>query len=453
MERYEKKKINWRFKKLEYKLMEEYLEEMAVKGWMLSEISNNKATFASTNPRHLKFCVSIPPYTSTSIHDADDGMIDEYRSSCESLGWHYITSYDQMYFFYAEKYENTYSVHTDPESEQRLIINKVWKKELFKSTGIFIYFIFITWINFFTKGYFDYKILVNWFASLTMFVLLPLAFIFSIAPVISNLIWYFKTKFTLNNYANSKSLKFVKTRNFLFDLASYILMISLASIIMYYFMSKITHKWTESLLIILILAIIVCGFCFYKKFKEQRGTIKILSVIIIFFGITICVYVTADNSLNRNINNTGEDIQTVSYEYPVIRISDFANIDKIDSNSFSKSYSPLVPKGYIYSEDYDDEEQNYDATTEYYKCINSKVASILYDGIISYYENRKYFKRKTENLYAKNWNCDEATLIHNDILLLLRGNEVIKIEISDDLINIYDEKFRQKILEKFINYI
>jgi hypothetical protein len=41
-------------------------------------------------------------------------------SSCESLGWHFITSYDQMYFFYAEKNENTYRMHIEPELEQKL---------------------------------------------------------------------------------------------------------------------------------------------------------------------------------------------------------------------------------------------------------------------------------------------------------------------------------------------
>lgn len=462
MEMNKKKKINWRFKKLEYKLMEEYLEEMAMKGWMPSEINNDKAIFVSTNPRQLKFCVSISPYVSTLIHDVDGGLIDEYKSSCESLGWHFITSYDQMYFFYAEKYENTYRIHTDLELEQKLVFDNVWKKELFKSIGMFIYFIVITWLNFFTKGYFDYRVLVNWFALLTMFVLLPLACIVSITPVISNLIWYFKVKYNMNYNANKKSLKLVKFRNAFFDLQSYIITVVLVLVLGYYFFPKgIFDNWTTNLSLISVLAIVVCCCALYMKFKRKTSkTVKILSIFSIFAGITILIYIIAQTSLNNEINNPNDDIQIISYKYPVIKISDFTDIDEIDSNSFNKSYSPLVPNGYIYNEEYDGDAQGdyYDAATEYYKCINEKVASILYDGIIADYENRRYFRGKIVSIYEKNWNCDKATSItdsifDNEILLLLRGSEVIKIEISDNLINIYNEKFRQKILEKFMNYI
>ncbi|MBP1926146.1 hypothetical protein J2Z76_002010 [Sedimentibacter acidaminivorans] len=460
MERNKKKKINWRFKKLEYKLMEEYLEEMAIKGWMPSEIDNNKAIFVKIDPRQLKFCVSISPYKSTLIHDVDDDLIDEYRSSCEALGWHYITSYDQMYFFYAEKYENTYRIHTDPELEQKIVLDNVWKKELFRSIGIFIYFIAITWMNFFTEGYLDYRILVNWFKLLTMFFLLPLACIVSITPVITNLIWYFKVKSNMNYNVSSKSLRFVKLRNAVLDIESYTLIVLLVPVLGYYFFPKgILDNWTTNLFLITILSITVC--CFYLYFKEKTSkTVKMLSIFSIFIGITILIYIMAQSSLSNEISNANDDIQIISYKYPVIKISDFADIGEIDSNSFNKSYSPLVPNGYIYSEDYNDavKGKNYDVTTEYYKCISEKVASIVYDGIIADYENGKYFRGNIENIYEKNWNCDKVTLItdsifDNEILVLLKDSEVIKIEISDNLINIYDEKYRQKILEKFMNYI
>lgn len=469
-----KKKINWRFKKLEYKLMEEYLEEMAMKGWFPSEISGHKAIFIPTEKRKLKFYVNVNPHGDSWFHNGDNELLNDYKNSCEKLGWHFITSYDQMYFFYAEIYENTYHLQTDLELEQKLVINNVWKKELLKCIGLSIYFIsiisFLFYISYFKKGYLDYKMLTDWVSLFNIFVFLPVVSIIYLVILIRNFIWYFNMKSNIGLKNNKKSLEFVKLRNKLYDIGSSILLgISILMLLSGFFPRGFIYEWTTKTLIIIIIIFSVISCIIYNIFKEKinkKG--KIIFVSFIFIGISILVYLMAQLSLNEDGKNQNE-ILTVAGKYPIIKISDFVDIDtsNIDndynplipinhesySNDFLIKYSPLVPISYKYYEYYDNSYGNvhYTAKTEYYKCINESIASIIYEGIINEYENINYFKLEIKTAPAETWNCDQATIVSGDMsrLLLLKDNEVINVYISENLVNVNDKEFKEKIHEKF----
>lgn len=456
-----KKKINWRFKKLEYKLMEEYLEEMAMKGWIPSEINQDTAIFIPTEPRKMKFYVNVSPYEASSNYsdNNEDSAFVKNRILCEKYGWHFISSYDQMQFFYAEKNENTYRVQTDLELEQNIVIDNVCKKEIFKSLGMFIYVLFIVLFTLygccFTKGYFDYEILVSGPSLLNILVLFPLAFITSIASVVSNFIWYFNSKSNLGYKVNNKSLKLVKFRNAIFDVGNYMLFVVGVLILSSSFFSKgLFYNWTVRVPLVAILVTVVGSCILYNKHSETKKLIKWGMLFSIFLSITVFLYVMADLTLNESANNP-QNIEIVPEKYVALKISDFTDTDEIDRNEFNKNYSPLVPISYEYYEYYNDDSRGlfYSTTTEYFKCINESIASIIYDGIINKYKNRKHYKKDIKSVPAENWNCDKASLVIGEIstLLLLNDNVVIKIYISEDLANVFDDKFKEKMLEKFIN--
>ena len=458
-----KKKINWRFKKLEYKVMEEYLVEMAMKGWFPSEINENKATFIPTEKRKLKFYVNINPYADNLLNKGDDELLNKYKNSCEKLGWHFITSYDQMYFFYAEIYENTYFVQRYLEQEQELVINKIWKKELLKSIGSTVFYIsmilLLLYFSWFNKGFLNYKILLDWVTVFNLFVVLPLAFIIYVVVVIGNFIWYFKTTNNIGFKNNKKSLKVVKLRNKLYDIGnSILLVISILTLITNFFPRGFLFDWTTKSLFISIILFSVCSCIIYNLFIDKvNKTGQIVFIISIFLGITILVYLMAQISLSEDINNP-KGIQNVPEKYSIMRISDFSEINEIDYNNFTMKNSPLVPISYRYYEYYEDDSQgvyiSYDATTEYYKCINESIANVIYEGILAEYKNEKYYKKSIKSIPPEYWNCDNATLISSeigDVLLLQKDNEIIGIDVSKKLVELYDYEYKVKFFEKFIN--
>lgn len=447
MDRNKKKKINWGFSKLEYKLMEQYLEEMAMKGWLLEEIDKQKAIFTPTNPRKLKFCVDITSKLKKSSYDGDN-FDEKYEKSFERLGWRFITSHDKMQFFYAEYYENTYRIHTDIELEQELVIDTVWKKEAYKSLFFLVSLIILSiYIYKFNNKILYYIVLSNW----TALMLIPMIYIMAIFSIISKLIWYIKIKSNMNLKVSQKHYKFAKFRNVISDAFNYILQVfSILVLLSSFFPRGILYNFNIKLSVVAILGFVVCSCFLYIRVKEELNKKwKMFFVSSIFIGITILVYFMSRISLDEYTYNP-RGIQIISNKYSVINISDFIDTSEIDSNDFTRSYNPLVPINYKYYEYYSDAKNGYNAETEYYKCFNKYIAGIIYDGILDKYKNRNYSNVKIVGISAEYWNCDKATLISEDTLLLLKDNKVIKVEISKYLVNIYDDKLREKIFEKFM---
>lgn len=453
------KKINWRFKKLEYKLMEEYLAEMAMKGWFPSEIKENKATFIPTEPRQIKFCVNIAANSKTSFHNSDNEILEQNKEFCEKLGWHFITSYDQMQFYYAEKHENTYPLHSDIEIEQKLVINNIWKKEIYKNVFYLVLIISSIIFIYMIRHIFDYKILVDGTSSINLLIFVPITYVIAFASIINNFFWYFKAKENIG-LKEKKSLKLVKFRNALSDSGGYI-MTAISSLILVnsFFPRGALYNWTTKSSIILILVFAIVSSLAFNKFKERiNKPTKNVFIFSVFLGIAILVYMMAQMSLSEEVNNP-KGLQAVPEKYSIIKISDFSEIDEINDNSFFVRHSLLVPVSYKYFEYYQDDSQgvyiSYNATTEYYKCINESIASVIYNGILDDYENEKqYYKKDIKSIPPEYWSSDKATLISSeigDILLLLKNNEIISIEVSEKLVNVFDYEFQVKVLEKFTN--
>lgn len=68
------------FKENEFEAVEKYLEEKALEGWFLDDISCGFFTFKRCEPKKCKFTVDI----------FEQLRAGEYRQYCESVGWNYV---------------------------------------------------------------------------------------------------------------------------------------------------------------------------------------------------------------------------------------------------------------------------------------------------------------------------------------------------------------------------
>jgi len=469
-----KKKVNWYFLKHEYKLMVEYLEDMAVKGLILEKVNKKKAIFVNTKPRKLKFCVDISLFKKTRIDESNE-VFERYKESCKEIGWTYITSYDEMHFFYTEEYEFVKPIKTDIQLDENLIIEKVWKKEIYKNT----YFVFITLFilfyinrNIYSFGYrffVDSKVV---FTAIFVFIFLPVQFVYSIIAILNNYKWYTKAKQHIKNgiEIKQKPLEKILFRNSLMNLWDDFVLLS---IIIFYstiiFSKGRYHTGTWGIYLWIIIALIIIGGTLYDIYgvniSKKLRTVLLCAILTI---ITILLYIMSSISLS-NYNKNGNNIQIVPEQYSVIKISDFADTEtkygkKFDpllpfsdyenyENDFFKNRSPSVPISYEYDEYYNNDSQSiyYAVNLEYYKCYNDTIADMVYKGMINEYENRKYFKLDVKSILAENWNADKASIVSEGIqtLILQKNKEVIKIHISEDLGSVYDEEFKNLVLEKF----
>ena len=98
------------FKEHECKAVEQYLEEMALKGWILEDISLKFFIFKKSKPKKLKFTVDI--FT--------DLKAGEYIEYCEASGWNYICETNNYLIFCTENDDIT-PIQTDED----ILLNKL----------------------------------------------------------------------------------------------------------------------------------------------------------------------------------------------------------------------------------------------------------------------------------------------------------------------------------------
>ncbi len=132
------KRIVWSILELDYKAMEVYLEDMALRGWMLKETNLFYATFEKITPRKMHFTVDvfeIPKYRG----EKDPVEAKEYRDLCEAAGWHFIDGKGYLHFFYSEAEKRPKPIQTDLETEARIVSTSIWNRRLLATIfGIFI---------------------------------------------------------------------------------------------------------------------------------------------------------------------------------------------------------------------------------------------------------------------------------------------------------------------------
>lgn len=170
--------------------LEEYLEDMAQKGWMLKSIYENIFRFKRMEPKKLKYSVDI-------FNRKNTGSALEYREYCKVAGWDFVCESGKIQVFCSEEDTESISIQTDEHEKYK----SVFKYSLCKlSWQVLLILCFI------------FNLYLQWGASAPG---LPLAYNLSIFSSIAMIIFICISSMTIINFIiwNIKAKKSLRENN------------------------------------------------------------------------------------------------------------------------------------------------------------------------------------------------------------------------------------------------
>ncbi|UPA29092.1 DUF2812 domain-containing protein [Terrisporobacter glycolicus] len=364
------------FKEHECKAIEEYLEEKALEGWMLSHKSCGLFIFKKSPPAKYKFAVD------DFADNIKIGSEREYIEYCDAGGWTYLcSSYGRYHVFYT-KDENTTPIHTDEE----MTIKKVRKSILINMLFYIFWATIWIYISLFQKSYVFFTEISDNSNLFAMMVIL-LAVLFLIFQTIRDGIWYFKSKKALKlgediNYISCKSFKIQNA--YAKVCISMVILIILSLIgdeinnVAYIYISIVTF-----LLIIFIIKFINITLSKYKKVSKILGTI--IFVVGVFLSANI--FITGKNM----VSYVGDPNKPV-----IMSINDFENIKIKNTNLYYARSESFLASNYKYFYDKFNNVEFYDYNSEPskeyfdYEICKSKYEWVLDKVFNSYLKLYKY---------------------------------------------------------------
>lgn len=418
------------FKDHECKALEEYLEEKALKGWMIEDIVCGFLIFKKSKPQKCKFAVDI--FTGKDK--------DEYIEYCEAGGWKHLFQHNKYLIFYSED-ETITPIQTDEE----MVLKKVKKSILLSLVNnIFLIGMWIFSLSLGERnGYGFFSEISNNSALLVMLSII-IIIMTTLAIIIKDGLWYFKSNraFKLSENINYPDLSLLKVKNIYYTISIFILCLMLISLF-----GDMDNEKAYILLAVFVAMGAVCISRFVNiLLKKYKKTSKVLGVLIYAVGILI----------STNIILSGIDM--VNYvrnesQSPIMSISDFTdrNIKK-EYLDFSSSKSFLASSyTYSYEGHYNDTETEDKAGSEIY--FNYEICKSKYPWIIDkVFET--YLKRYVYADYkeVKDDNFGALTVYKSDKL-----NRGYLLKYKDRVISVYgDIDFSKKniefIKEKCVNW-
>ncbi|WP_434799553.1 DUF2812 domain-containing protein [Terrisporobacter vanillatitrophus] len=404
------------FREHECKAIEEYLEEKALEGWMLSDIRCGLFIFKKSPPAKYKFAVD------NFTDNIKIGSEREYIEYCEAGGWTYLCSTFGKYFVFYTEDENTTPIQTDEE----IVIKKVRKSILINM----IYYIFLVTMlvynSIFQKGYLFFSEISDNNSLFVMMVLLLIVF-FLIFQTIRDGIWYFKSKkaFKLGENIKYISYKSFKIKNAYENVGLSMCILLILNLIgdeinnlAYIYMSILTF-----LLIIFIIKFISITLSKYKKVRKVLGTITFavglfLSINIILTGKNMVNYVRDPNK-------------------PVIMsINDFEHIKIKNTNLYYARSESFLASNYKYYYDEFNNVEFYDYVSdpskEYfdYEICKSKYEWVLdkiFNSYLKFYKYHDYVEVKDKDwgaikVYKDNKEKNGYLLRYKDRVICVSGS-------------------------------
>ncbi|MDW5300297.1 MAG: DUF2812 domain-containing protein [Sedimentibacter sp.] len=447
--------VLWGFFSLDYKAMGTYLEEMAEKGWMLSEVGRCIAKFRAIEPQKLKFYVDVfkggGPLTPEKTEESE-----AYRNQCRESGWIFITSQDYLQFFYADGDSETVPIQTDEEIEQEIVKHTLIRNELRGICIFLIVAVFVLVRNIPLR----YSNLLS-FTGVTSTFLFPILCTFVVIPAVYSIIWMIKARRNIKKGISiaKPTLKSARRRIILFYYPTWI-------IILLFILSFIADAFFKPDNIVLALLGPVVGFIIgsgirhlVKKNKIKRDSRALYIVISI---ILIIIFIPMIASL---IIEGSEDIYKVNYvseEYPIITMEEISkeSIQGSVIREFKPGMSPVVPKHYTYWESENINGNNESMSIKYYKSINSYFAEVIFNGITEKLE--KGMKWRGMTIFTKNiitddemkdlWDVDNMALTdEKGEIIIQKGNIVLHLNDFTGDMDFNDRQTRELIISRFFS--
>jgi len=196
------------FKYTECDAFKEYLEEMALKGWVLKDI-NTYLTFERSEPEQLIYSVEV--FEKASVYDTRlEDNAKEYVDYCLEAGWKFICSVGKIHVFVAID-ENAVAIETDETIKYQTIKKSMLKQNAFQWVVLPVILTFNTVTQY--LGNFEFFI-TNYMTIFTAFIV-ALYYIITGSQIISFSIWCKRAKQNLEKGQKLPSFnqKDLKKRN------------------------------------------------------------------------------------------------------------------------------------------------------------------------------------------------------------------------------------------------
>ncbi|MDU4860949.1 MAG: DUF2812 domain-containing protein [Terrisporobacter othiniensis] len=407
------------FKEHECKAIEEYLEEKALEGWMLSHKSCGLFIFKKSPPVKCKFALD------NFADNIKYGSIHEYIEYCEAGGWTYLcSSYGKFLIFYT-KDENITPIHTDED----MIIKKM-RKFILINMLLYIFTAIIWGFNLiFSLGYKFFILIPNNVCVILMMTLLVAGFLY-ISCTIRDGMWYFKSKKALKlgediNYISCKSFKIRNSFAKVCISMLILIILSFRSLIgdeinnkAYIYISIFTF-----LLIIFIIKFINITLSKYKKVSKILGTI--IFVVGVFLSANI--FITGKNM----VNYVGDPNKPV-----IMSINDFENIKIKNTNLYYARSESFLASDYKYYYDKFINVEDYDYFSQHskgyfkYEICKSKYEWVLdkiFNSYLKLYKYQDFVEVKDKDwgaikVYKDNKSKDGYILRYKDRVICVSGS-------------------------------
>ena len=139
----------------ENEIMESWLEELALQGLVLENISFGIAKFRKEAPQRIRYCMSIIPAERWDVYEWIPGR-SSFIDLCKTSGWNYICQRGQFGIFMTTD-ESVVEMHTEPELQYLDYKNYVDWRALIGRLMILMVALYVFW-----GAFLRYEFLTIW---------------------------------------------------------------------------------------------------------------------------------------------------------------------------------------------------------------------------------------------------------------------------------------------------
>lgn len=413
--------------------VEEYLEEMAEKGWLLQSIKGNFFKFKKIEAKKIKYSVDV--FNKVSVFDHKDSNVAlEYREYCEAAGWIYVCEKDKIQIFYSDNDKQTISIHTD----EREKFKAVFKSSIFNvicQAIVILSLIYIAYVQIFDST--DFVLSYN-FGILSLVIGIFGIFI-SILRVTNFFIWLIKArrKIKENKLMPYNNYKQIRIKNILIKVYLLAIIFVLSAILI--FDSYGSEQFSVSVLLIgcipIIISICVKGFINRKRYsKNINRAITISSTIASIFLVLMII----GHTLMSSITEIPErKVPTAKLNLTLINFGYKENKDKSPYIRFNKSILAQTTK-YICGND--DNSLSYDVFQSQYICLVKFDENVLLSRLNKWnLEVKQEDTKLSSNIKVYSYNKKSS--------FILVGKDRV-VDITKGFSNVSDEEFLNIVYKK-----
>ena len=425
--------IIFNFLPYEYKSIERFLENMALKGWKLKSLTGIIFKFKRIEPKRIKYSVDIMDKVSFFDGKNSDRTL-EYREYCKEAGWNFVCERQKIQIYCSENYRESMPIHTDEGEKFNCIFKASFKYVVLNLITI----VMLTLMQYMaTIGSFDGSFLASGLQLFTLIFFIMFA-IHETIGTINFIIWTIKGRINLKRdlevqYNYNKA---VKTKRFIYKtmpLPVFLMIVSMP-----------IHGEVLAFKIIILNLLMVAAIAYAMNFisrtkykNNKKRKLNIISYVVICL-ITIII-------MNRIIF-TGLIGDNNWY------------IKKINKDDYIMTLKDFGEKAISEDRLYVNEEKSFLASSLYYSNLGENIG-LSYELFQSKYEwavkynfnkqmnsvkkiNVKYIKKETDLPDDIKVYMNE----HGHIYLMVSSNKIIEISNWDK--NLSEDELFNKVYEK-----